>query len=167
MIFKLYFKIIDKFFSLKPGSYIYKIKILIYKNRFLNFGNKNVIYFPIKIEYPEGVSIGNNVSINSYVHIWGTGGVKIGNNVMIASHACITSATHDYNKEDMIKVQVLRNVEIQDNVWIGTGAIIMPGVIIGEGSVVGAGSVVTKNVPSRSIVIGSPAKVIKYRNIES
>lgn len=52
-------------------------------------------------------------------------------------------------------------VVIKKNTWIGTGAIVLLGVTIGEGSVVAAGSVVTKDVPSRSIVDGVPAKFIR------
>ncbi len=51
-------------------------------------------------------------------------------------------------------------VAIGDNVWIGTGALVLPGVTIGSGAVVGAGSVVTKDVPNRAVVAGSPARVI-------
>jgi acetyltransferase-like isoleucine patch superfamily enzyme len=52
-------------------------------------------------------------------------------------------------------------IEIQDNCWIGTGVRILDGVSIGSGSVIGAGSVVTKDIPSNSIAVGVPAKVIK------
>ncbi len=44
---------------------------------------------------------------------------------------------------------------------VGTGTILMPGVTVGEGAIVGAGSLVTKDVPAWSIVVGSPAKVVK------
>lgn len=44
---------------------------------------------------------------------------------------------------------------------IGSNSTILPGVSIGEGAVVGAGSVVTRDVPSCSVVVGNPAKVIK------
>jgi acetyltransferase-like isoleucine patch superfamily enzyme len=43
---------------------------------------------------------------------------------------------------------------------VGVGAIILPHVIVGENALIGAGSVVTKDVPARSVVIGSPARVI-------
>lgn len=56
-------------------------------------------------------------------------------------------------------------VHIKDHVWITSGVTIMPGVTIGEGSVIGGNSVVTRNIPSRCFVVGSPAKVIK-ENIE-
>tara|TARA_Y100001968_G_C19339484_1_gene708709 strand:+ start:275 stop:1000 length:726 start_codon:yes stop_codon:yes gene_type:complete len=50
-----------------------------------------------------------------------------------------------------------------NDVWIGQGAVIMPGVKIGDGAIVGAQTLVTKNVAPYSIVVGSPAKHIRYR----
>ena len=45
---------------------------------------------------------------------------------------------------------------------IGSGATILPRVTIGEHAMVGAGSVVTRNVPPRTIVWGSPARVLRH-----
>jgi len=50
---------------------------------------------------------------------------------------------------------------IEDDVWIGTSVVIMPNVIIGNFSVIGAMSLVNKNLPSHTISIGIPAKLIK------
>ena len=44
---------------------------------------------------------------------------------------------------------------------VGGGAILCPGVEIGEEAFVGAGAVVTKDVPARAVVVGSPARVIR------
>ena len=52
-------------------------------------------------------------------------------------------------------------VVIEDNVWIGDKASILSGVTIGKGAIVACNAVVTKDVPPRSLVAGSPAKVIK------
>ena len=52
---------------------------------------------------------------------------------------------------------------IGNDVWIGSNSIIMGGVTVGNGAIVGAGAVVTKDVPDYAIVVGSPARVIKYR----
>ena len=49
------------------------------------------------------------------------------------------------------------------DVWIGHGATVMPGVAIGNGAVVGAGAVVTKDVPDFAIVVGVPAKLLRFR----
>ncbi|MFP4112747.1 MAG: DapH/DapD/GlmU-related protein [Spirochaetota bacterium] len=52
---------------------------------------------------------------------------------------------------------------IGHDTWIGHGAIIMPSVSVGNGSVVGSGAVVTRDVPSYSIAVGVPARVVKRR----
>jgi maltose O-acetyltransferase len=52
------------------------------------------------------------------------------------------------------------NVYIGNKVFIGAGSVILPGVKIGDEVVIGAGSVVAKDVPSKSVVAGVPAKVI-------
>jgi acetyltransferase-like isoleucine patch superfamily enzyme len=54
-------------------------------------------------------------------------------------------------------------VVIGSDVWIGANVLIMGGVKVGHGAVIGAGSVVTKDVPPYSVVVGVPAKIIKYR----
>ncbi len=55
------------------------------------------------------------------------------------------------------------SITVKDDVWIGYGATILSGVTIGQGAVIGAGSLVTKDVPPYAIVVGNPAKVLKYR----
>lgn len=52
-------------------------------------------------------------------------------------------------------------VVIEDGVVIGANAVILEGIRVGEGAVVAAGSIVTKDVPPRTVVVGSPARVIK------
>ena len=55
------------------------------------------------------------------------------------------------------------DVIIGNDVWIGYGALILSGVKIGDGAVVGARAIVAKDVPPYAIVVGNPAKIIKYR----
>ena len=62
----------------------------------------------------------------------------------------------DYKKDTI-------NTVIANDVWIGAGAIVKKGVTIGNGAIVGAGSVVTKDVKPYSVVVGNPAKHLKYR----
>lgn len=54
----------------------------------------------------------------------------------------------------------MKPVVIEDNVYIGTGAIILLGVTVHEMSVMGAGAVIIKYVPSFTVVVGVPAKVL-------
>jgi carbonic anhydrase/acetyltransferase-like protein (isoleucine patch superfamily) len=56
---------------------------------------------------------------------------------------------------------ILHGCSVQNRVLIGMGAIVLDGAVIGEESIVGAGSLVTTgaNIPPRSLVLGSPARV--------
>lgn len=54
-------------------------------------------------------------------------------------------------------------ISIGNDVWIGSSVKIMPGVHVGNGAVIGAGAIVTKDVPPYAIVVGVPAKIIRYR----
>ena len=50
-----------------------------------------------------------------------------------------------------------------NDVWIGHGAVVLPGVKLGHGAAVGAGAVVSRDVPPFAIVVGTPAKILRYR----
>jgi acetyltransferase-like isoleucine patch superfamily enzyme len=55
------------------------------------------------------------------------------------------------------------DVVIGNDVWIGRGATILSGIRVGDGAVIGAGAVVGKDVAPYSIVIGNPARHLRYR----
>jgi virginiamycin A acetyltransferase len=55
-------------------------------------------------------------------------------------------------------------LEIGHDVWLGHYSIIMPHVRkIGTGAIVAAGAVVNKDVPPYAVVVGNPARVVRYR----
>ena len=126
--------------------------------RLQSCGNDCSFNFPVRIEGPENVSLGDKVTMSPYVHIWGQGGVTIGNNTMIASHAAITSVTHNKNSSLYNEENLFSRVIIGSNVWIGTHAVILQGVEIGDNVIVGAGAIVTKNIPANTVVVGIPAR---------
>ena len=45
---------------------------------------------------------------------------------------------------------------------IGSNATILGGITIGDGVLIGAGAVVTKDIPSKAVVAGNPARIINY-----
>lgn len=54
-----------------------------------------------------------------------------------------------------------RPVTIGDNVWIGFDSVVLPGVTIGRGSIVGCKTIVHHDVPPYSVVVGSPARIVR------
>lgn len=80
-------------------------------------------------------------------------GVHINDDSYIASGAIVFS--HDFSRN------IKTHTYIGKKCFIGANAIIMAGIRIGDEVIVGSGSIVTKDVPSNSIVVGNPAKVLK------
>jgi acetyltransferase-like isoleucine patch superfamily enzyme len=80
-------------------------------------------------------------------------GVHIGPETYVAFGAVILA--HDMTRG------AYRDTRIGRRCFIGARSFILPGVQIGDECIVGAGSVVTKDVPSRSIAAGNPARVIR------
>jgi acetyltransferase-like isoleucine patch superfamily enzyme len=55
-----------------------------------------------------------------------------------------------------------RAVVLEENVWVGFDAVVLPGVRLGRGSVVGCKTVIAEDVPPYAVVVGSPARVVRY-----
>jgi phosphonate metabolism protein (transferase hexapeptide repeat family) len=107
----------------------------------------------------------------------------IGKFTSIASHCCINPVQHPMQRatqhhmtyrrkayglaptddEQIFDWRRQSRVQIGHDVWLGHGAIIMKNVTIGHGAVVGSGAVVTKDVEPYQIVVGVPAKPVKFR----
>jgi acetyltransferase-like isoleucine patch superfamily enzyme len=56
---------------------------------------------------------------------------------------------------------LMKGPTIRRSARIGGGSILCPGIEVGEEAFVGAGAVVTKDVPPRKVVVGSPARVLR------
>lgn len=88
-------------------------------------------------------------------------GIYIGDNTLIASGTTILTHEHVKRDKDNFRNPFVINTYIEKNSFIGIGSLILPGVKIGDEVIIGAGSVVTKDIPSNSVAVGNPAKVIK------
>ena len=110
------------------------------------------------------IYIMENVHIDDYSFIMAQDRITVGENTTIAPFCFITDFNHEYKNKNISVMKQgysTSQVKIGNNVWIGTHCVVLPGVKIGSGSVIGAGSIVTHNIPSDSIAVGNPAKVIK------
>ncbi len=112
------------------------------------------------------IKIGNNVGINDYAYISAVYGIEIGDYSRIGEFVSIRDNDHVFSDPHIpICKQGFtgKPIKIGSDVWIGRGVFIGKGVEIGNGAVIGANSVVTKSIPPFAVAVGSPAKVIKYR----
>lgn len=105
------------------------------------------------------VQIGDYVTVKAGVQLWD--GIVLEDQVFVGPNTTFTNDKYPRSKQYPDQRPVTR---ICQGASIGAGAIIMGGSKIGKYAIVGAGSLVTKNVPARALVIGSPAKVIGWLN---
>jgi acetyltransferase-like isoleucine patch superfamily enzyme len=74
---------------------------------------------------------------------------------------CVVTTNDNYMGRTERRLALLKGPTIRRGARIGGGAVLCPGVEIGEEAFVGAGAVVTKDVPPRVVVVGSPARVLR------
>lgn len=98
--------------------------------------------------------------------------MEIGQGTIFAHNVQVLSRNHNFDSKDLKFIPyddryINRKVMVGEYVWIGANALILPGVHLGDGSVIGAGAVVTKDVPAGAVVGGNPARILKYRDIDT
>ena len=134
-----------------------------------NYGRGGVISFFRK----KGMSIGQGCEINKSFNVISEPYlVKLGDNVRITYG--VKFITHDGGLivarrdaacrnicSEIKEADLFGRINVGNNVHIGVDTIVMPGVTIGDNVVIGAGAVVTRDIPSNSVAVGVPARVIK------
>jgi len=103
------------------------------------------------------VVIGDRVTVKSGVQLWD--GMRIGNDVFIGPNATFTN---DFFPRSKVYPDRFPQTVIEDGASIGAGAVILPGVRIGGKALVGAGAVVTVDVAPNSLVVGNPARHLRF-----
>ena len=107
------------------------------------------------IENDTTVGARTRIQAEAYVTAYST----LEEDVFIAP--CVVTTNDNFMGRTERRRELMRGPTIRRSARIGGGAILCPGVEVGEEAFVGAGAIVTKDVPPRVVVVGSPARVLR------
>ncbi len=135
------------------------------------FGQGVFLQEPVTFHYGIHTKIGARTFINFNFTCQDDGEVIIGEdcdfgpNVTIVTpvHPLIAEERKKYMDSDGMEKRLIyaKPVKVGNSCWIGAGVVICPGVTIGDNCVIGAGSVVTRDIPSGSLAVGVPCRVLR------
>ncbi len=128
---------------------------------------------PFFCDYGENIYIGADSFINVNCVFLDSAEIRVGANALIGPGVQLLTPSHPLRAADRIVPADQRTanqspyrtsaspIRIGDNVWIGGGTLVLPGVTIGDNVSIGAGSIVTADIPSDSLALGQPCRVIR------
>jgi UDP-2-acetamido-3-amino-2,3-dideoxy-glucuronate N-acetyltransferase len=104
------------------------------------------------------VVIGDNVKIQNNVSVYE--GVELEDNVFCGPSVVFTNVINP--RSEIERKSEFRHTLVRRGATLGANSTIVCGVTIGRYAFIGAGAVVTKDVPDYALVVGSPARVVKW-----
>ncbi|MEW1980495.1 DapH/DapD/GlmU-related protein [Citricoccus sp. NPDC079358] len=119
-----------------------------------------MLFPPFRTDFGKNTVLGERVFLNSGCAFQDQGGITIGDGCQIGHNTVIATLNHALDPMHRLDMEPAP-VVLGTNVWVGSNATILPGVTIGDNAVVAAAAVVTKDVPADSVVLGSPARVVR------
>lgn len=118
------------------------------------------LFPPFTADLGRNLRIGERVFLNSGCRFQDQGGITLGDDCLIGHNTVMATLNHDLDPErrgDLLPAPIV----LGRNVWVGANVTILAGVSVGDDAVLAAGAIVTKDVPARSVVVGSPARVVR------
>jgi len=103
------------------------------------------------------VIIGDRVTVKSGVQLWD--GLRVADDVFIGPNVTFTNDRFPRSRQ---YPEFFPQTVIETGASIGGGAVVLPGIRIGSNAMVGAGAVVTRDVAPHSLVLGNPARHIRF-----
>jgi len=145
-----------------PGNFIRRMLLPFFLAK---CGKRFWVYPNTYIHKPEFLFIGDYVNINYSAYINAAGGIEIGDYTGLGPFACIYSSLHNHPASNFWRHSgdTLAKVSIGRDCMIGANAVVLPGTILEDGCIVSPGSVVMGSFPKNAIIMGNPARLIKYR----
>lgn len=137
-----------------------------YATRLQSCGSSFTIEENARIQSPQNVRVGDNVTIGRDCYLSTSGGLEIGSDCSIGAGTKIWTNNHVYQDPGAPFVDQgysYRPVRIERDVWIGARCFIKPGTIIKAGAVIRPGTVLAKAVPPHAVVEGNPGQIVGWR----
>jgi len=107
------------------------------------------------------VIIGDRVTVKSGVFLWD--GLRVEDDVFIGPNATFTNDLYPRSQQ---YPDSFPQTTLKSGASIGANSTVLPGITIGCGAMVAAGAVVTKDVPDHAVVMGNPARVVRYLKVD-
>ena len=125
-------------------------------------GPKVEIEPPFHCDYGQHIEAEDGLYMNFGCVVLDCSKVSIGRDVMFGPYVQVLTAYHPLDPQQRTSgPELAAPIRIGHRAWIGAGAILCPGITIGDDTVIGAGSVVVKDIPSRVVAAGNPARVLR------
>lgn len=122
-------------------------------------------------EFDPVLHIGDRVTATAGLQITVFERVTIDDDVMFAANVFIADGTHASERGDIPYkyqgIDPVKPIHIGRGAWLGQNVVVLPGVTIGANALIGANSVVTNDVPSSSVALGAPARVVRQWDAKS
>ena len=153
--------IIHEYNQLRPSET--EKRLLMLKSLLGSTGDDRVfINQPFYCDYGKHIRVGKRFFANFNFTVLDEAFVTIGDDCFVGPNVSIYTACHSTDPtERNTRREWALPVTIGNSVWIGGSVTILPGVTIGDNVTIGAGSVVTKDIPSNSVAVGNPCRVVK------
>lgn len=132
-------------------------------------GKNAALGIPADLKKPQNIYLYDNARIGRRSTI-----MTMGNSKFIMKRGCLTSeglvvVTSNHHQQighflsGGNEDNNYRDIIVEEDVWIGINVTLLSGAHIGRGAIIGAGAVVRKSIPPYAVVIGNPARIIKFK----
>lgn len=133
------------------------------------FGEKAQIGVPADLKCPHNIYIYEHARIGRRSTIMTMGNSKFimkresgaaeGLVVITSNHKQKIGTFRESNNDD----NIYRDIIVEEDVWLGINVTLLAGAHIGRGAICGAGSVIRKEIPPYAVVVGNPARIVKFK----